>query len=229
MRPAALRLEVPDLFGRAKELAWDRGTRRILDLGSGSGEFLALFRAEGWKIAGLDLDPGRLQRARQRLPGAALLRGDLERLPLASDRQDLVTLLRVLHYLSHPDRALSEAARILRPGGWLILADRTTSPDPSLCEIHHRIERLRHPSFHRLWTSAKLSEGLQAAGFAIRLIDSLEESVPLETWLAGVDGEGVRRIQRELAEIPTPDLGGISFEVPGAVRVRIDLFLAQKR
>src|SRR4029077_11009814 len=100
-----------------------------------------------------------------------LIQGDVERLPLVAGRLDLVTFLLVAHYLRDPGRALSEAARVLRPGGWIILADRITSPKTTLRQIQHRMETLRNPSVRRVLTSGELSDELGRAGFRVRLID----------------------------------------------------------
>lgn len=224
-----VRLGSAKLLDRVAEFARDRGVRRALDLGAGCGELVARLQAEGIPMAGLDLCGSLLERAREQVgPDAGLLQGNAECLPVASGRLDLVTCLLVAHYLDHPERALSEAARVLRPDGWLVLADRIASPAPALRERQQRIETLRNPSVRKLLTTQELSEDLRRAGFRVRMIEFLEEPQSLDNWLAGVDGERAARICRELWESPVRDLGGLRFEAPRGVRVRIDLILAQK-
>jgi len=229
LRSEDVHLGSAELVGRVVDLVRGRGARRILDLGTGCGELLSRLRAEGLEATGLDLCGTLLDRARKSLPPAPnLIRGDVERLPLAAGRLDLVSFLLVAHYLRHPGRALSEAARVLRPGGWIILADRITSPNPALRRIQHRMETLRNPSVRRVLTSGELSDELGRAGFRVRRIDFLEETVPLDRWLAGVGALQADRIREDLRQAPNPDLGGIAFEAPDRIRVRIDLILAQK-
>jgi len=224
-----VRLGSPKLLDRVVGFARDRGVRRALDLGAGCGELVARLRSEGIPAAGLDLCGAPLERAREQIgPDAALLQGDVQRLPVASRRLDLVTCLLVAHYLERPDQALSEAARVLRPEGWLVLADRIAAPAPALRQRQQRIETLRNPSVRKLLTSQELLEELRRAGFRTRIIEFLEEPVTLDAWLAGVDGESSARIFRELWESPVRDLGGLRFEAPRGVRLRIDLILAQK-
>jgi ubiquinone/menaquinone biosynthesis C-methylase UbiE len=67
-----------------------------------------------------------LQAARRRLHGVAnveLRRGDLEDLPIEDRSLDAATLILVLPYVAQPERALREAARVLKPGGRLLVAD----------------------------------------------------------------------------------------------------------
>jgi ArsR family transcriptional regulator len=74
----------------------------------------------------VDASPAMLDAARERLRGVVnveLRRGELESLPLEDASVDLATLILVLHHSPDPERALSEAARVLRPGGKLLLVD----------------------------------------------------------------------------------------------------------
>ena len=67
-----------------------------------------------------------LQAARKRLQGldnVELRRGDLEALPIDDARLDAATLALVLHHLAEPERALAEVARVLKPGGQLLVVD----------------------------------------------------------------------------------------------------------
>jgi ubiquinone/menaquinone biosynthesis C-methylase UbiE len=222
------RLGSSTLQDRVIELVQGRGERRGLDLGTGCGEFLERLRAAGIRAAGLDLCGKLLARGRRNATCTSeLVQGDVERLPVASKRLDLVTCLLVAHYLKNPRRAFCEAARVLRPQGSFVLADRIASPDPRLREIQQRIETLRNPSVQRLLSSQELSEHLQRAGFRVQLVLFIEDALPLSEWLAGLDPERVSRIRQELLLAP-PELGGLRFDAPDRIRLRIDLVLAQK-
>jgi SAM-dependent methyltransferase len=216
------------LVERVAELVRGRGARRILDLGTGCGELPARLTAEGVPAAGLDLCGKLLARARKTATRPLkLLQGDVECLPVASGRLDLVTSLLVAHYLENPLEAFREAARVLRPRGWIVAADRIVSPDPALREIHQRIETLRNPSVRRLLSSQELSELLRCAGFRMQLLEFVEDTLPLDEWLAGLDAERKSRVHRQLLRAPA-ELGGLRFDAPDRVRLRIDLVLAQK-
>jgi ubiquinone/menaquinone biosynthesis C-methylase UbiE len=98
----------------------------VLDVGCGTGAFLACYAAAGCRVAGLDASADMLAAARRRLgPGAILVRGDAVALPFASASAGLVTATMLLHSLSPAGRgaALAEMARVAGPSGWVVVAD----------------------------------------------------------------------------------------------------------
>jgi len=103
--------------------AW-RGDETVLDVGTGTGQYLVPLQARlphGRLIAG-DLAGGMLRdlRAKGNASGAALLNADAEALPLADASCEVVLASYVLFFVSDISRALAEARRILRPGGALL-------------------------------------------------------------------------------------------------------------
>ncbi len=96
------------------------------DLGCGTGglaESLSPFVA---KVVGVDSSAAMLSAARRRLKGAAnveLHRGEMESLPLPDSSLDAALLVLVLHHLPEPPLALAEVARVLRPGGRVLVVD----------------------------------------------------------------------------------------------------------
>jgi len=107
----------------------NRGTR-LLDVGCGSGLTLVLAHERGAVPAGLDVSPGLLAIARERLPGADLREGDMESLPFEDVAFDAVTGVNAFQFAGDPHRALAEAARVLRPGG-RVVASLFAAPERS--------------------------------------------------------------------------------------------------
>lgn len=98
--------------------------QHVLDVGCGTGLLLrAMTDHESTiRVVGLDLSRAMLHRARSRLPvTVTLLQGDTTRLPFESATFDVVVSSSALHYAPHPDDALAEIARVLRPNGRLVL------------------------------------------------------------------------------------------------------------
>jgi ubiquinone/menaquinone biosynthesis C-methylase UbiE len=111
-----------------REALADKPFRSLLDLGTGTGRMLELFGPEIERGLGLDLSLDMLLLARDRLERAALKhcsvrQGDIYDLPIADDSFDVVILHQVLHFLDDGGRAIKEAARVLRPGGRLLVVD----------------------------------------------------------------------------------------------------------
>ncbi|MGN6094525.1 MAG: class I SAM-dependent methyltransferase [Luteibacter jiangsuensis] len=114
-----LRLKL-DYFGR--HLPRASGGRRLLDIGCGNGEFIALARSMGWEAEGLDPDPSAIAICRHRqLP---VTYGFIRDLTAAkpSARWDVVTMSHSLEHVPDPHAVLRDACEMLSPGGLLWLA-----------------------------------------------------------------------------------------------------------
>ena len=115
-----------DRFHLAALAAFAEGAWTIGDLGCGTGrasEAIAPFVA---RVIAVDASAAMLQAAKKRLQpfdNVDLRRGDLEALPIDEAQLDAATLMLVLHHVTEPARALAEVARVLKPGGRLILVD----------------------------------------------------------------------------------------------------------
>lgn len=143
-----------------------RDVGSYVDLGTGTGRMIELIGPQAGSSLGIDLSPEMLAFARAKLDQLAidhcsLRQGDLYDLPLADGVADLVTLHQVLHYLDDPAAAVVEAARILKPGGRLLIADFAP----------HELDFLREEQAHRRLGFAEdevkgwlMSAGLEMAG-----------------------------------------------------------------
>ena len=109
---------------------------RVLDVGCGSGLTLVLAAERGATPSGLDISPGLLGLARERLPGADLRAGDMESLPFGDAAFDAVTGVNVFQFAGDPRRALREAARVVRPGG-RVVASLFAAPERSQGTVVH--------------------------------------------------------------------------------------------
>ncbi|HLK79504.1 MAG TPA: class I SAM-dependent methyltransferase [Streptosporangiaceae bacterium] len=110
---------------------------RLLDVGCGSGLTLVLAKERGAIPAGLDVSPGLLRLAQERLPGADLREGDMESLPYPDATFDAVTGINAFQFAGDPQQALREAARVTRPGG-RVVASLFAAPERSRGTVVHQ-------------------------------------------------------------------------------------------
>jgi ubiquinone/menaquinone biosynthesis C-methylase UbiE/DNA-binding transcriptional ArsR family regulator len=96
------------------------------DLGCGTGQVSAALAPFVARVVAVDSSAAMLQAARRRLQGLTnvdLRRGDIESLPIDDERLDAATMMLVLHHLPEPARALNDVARVLKPGGRIVIVD----------------------------------------------------------------------------------------------------------
>lgn len=133
----------------------------LVDLGTGTGRMLELFADRYARGIGFDLSHAMLAYARSKLDAAAIThaqvrQGDIFDVPLADACAGAVVLHQILHFLADPLRAIQEAARILAPGGTLLVVDFAP----------HDLEFLREAHAHQRlgFSEAQMRQWLEASG-----------------------------------------------------------------
>lgn len=97
------------------------GTKRLLDIGCGTGIMVEILSAQGHKVVGLDLLPQGLRSTRHKVPHSMLIQADLSiQLPLSDKVFDVVIVLDVLEHVDD-ESLLEEVNRVLNPGGIILL------------------------------------------------------------------------------------------------------------
>lgn len=119
-----------ELFGKGAELTALLGlldeSWTVGDLGCGTGQVSESLARFVRRVVAVDDSPAMLAAARRRLGGCEnveIRSGEIEALPVEDGSLDAAVLFLVLHYLSEPTRALAEVARVLKPGGRLLVVD----------------------------------------------------------------------------------------------------------
>lgn len=139
--------------------------QRVLEVGCGTGHWLAQLEAAGCDAIGLEPSEGMIERAAARGLKARLVRGCAESLPFAAGELDRVVCVNSIHHFSDSLRFLAEARRVLRPGGRLL----SIAMDPSLGRDRWSIYDYFKPSYEldlaRYPATSKLRTQLAAAGF----------------------------------------------------------------
>ncbi len=162
----------------------------VVDVGTGTGRILSLFAGRSDRVEGIDLSHQMLNMARANLAGAgfnnvAVRHGDATAAPFAADVADLVIIHQVLHFLDEPGRAIEEAARLLRPGGRLVVVDFAP----------HEMEQLRREQSHRHlgFSNEDIAHWFTFAGLtsgAIQTFDppeAAEQGLAVSIWTASLE------------------------------------------
>jgi ArsR family transcriptional regulator len=170
---------------------------RLVDVGTGTGRMLELLAPRADSAIGIDRSPEMLRFARARLAAAGrddpaiaraeLRQGDMYALPLADGAADVVVVHLVLHYAQQPAAAVAEAARLLAPGGRLLIADFAP----------HDREELRTEAAHaRLgFSDQQMADWFAAAGLVPHAAEALEGGeLTVKLWLGERPAESLRKV-----------------------------------
>jgi ubiquinone/menaquinone biosynthesis C-methylase UbiE len=155
---------------------------QLIDIGTGTGRMLELFAGRAKHALGIDRSSEMLRLARAKLSerglaNTELRQADLYALPLGDGEADAAILHHVLHFAQQPGAAIVEAARVLAPGGRLLIADFAP----------HDREELRTRDAHtRLgFSDEQIAAWFDAAGLVPARTETLEGGeLTVKLWLA---------------------------------------------
>ena len=163
-RIRTLHVQEGQVEARMKATLGDGPFDVFVDLGTGTGRILELCSDVYRNGIGLDLNPAMLAYARSKLDRAGIShaqvrQGDIYSVALPDQCADAVVLHQILHFLSDPGRALAEAARLVAPGGRLLVVDFAP----------HSLEFLREEFAHHWlgFEQATLAQWLTNAGLSV--------------------------------------------------------------
>jgi SAM-dependent methyltransferase len=126
--------------------------------------------------------------------------GDAAALPFEFGSFDIAGSLRVLHHAKRPELVVAELARVIRPGGRILLADQIAPADPLTGLELDRFERARDPSHTRLLPDGDVKALFEANDLGVARSEVVREQRELEPYLDLAGTEGAQRERaRELA------------------------------
>jgi ubiquinone/menaquinone biosynthesis C-methylase UbiE len=176
-----------DDLARLVALAAPRPTDLALDVSTGGGHTALALAPHVARITASDITPRMLAAARAFLAekgvkNADFVVADAERLPFLDATFDLVTVRIAPHHYADAVRAVAEMARVLVPGGRLVVNDNIAPDDPALDAVLDDWERRRDPSHVRAYTIAEWERFLAATGLTVARIETGRKTHPFEAW-----------------------------------------------
>lgn len=198
-----------------------RGNENVLDAGSGAGHTALAFAPHAGHVISVDLAESMLAQGRRQAQERALTnvefrQADVEALPFADGSFDVVVSRYSAHHWPHPQRALAEFRRLLRPGGRLLIGD-IVSYDDFTADTHlQTLELLRDRSHVRDHSVGGWLGLFEAQGFAAHIPFTWQLRLEFASWVQRIatPAEDVAAIRRLLDHAPT--------EVRDLLRVEAD-------
>jgi ubiquinone/menaquinone biosynthesis C-methylase UbiE len=192
------------VLDRLVELAHVQSTNRVLDVATGTGHTAFAFASQVREGVATDLTPEMLVEA-EKVKAELGIRNvefriaDAHDLPFEDEAFDLVTCRRAAHHFADIRRALREMRRVLRPGGRLVIDDRSVPADDFLDATLNRLDWLHDHSHVRQYRPSEWQKMMPEAGFTIEAIEPYTKHRPLSAFTNGVEPESAMEIARIIA------------------------------
>jgi SAM-dependent methyltransferase len=218
LRMALQEQRAADLSARVRRLLGPfSGNELALDSGCGTGALAIALAPLVGEVVGTDTNTDYLEAARAVAPeNVRFVEGDSTALPFDYGSFDIAGCLRILHHVHRPELAVSELARVTRPGGRMLVVDQLGSVDPLRNLELDRFERLRDPTHERLLPDADIRGFLDANDLVLTSYEVVRERVDLEQRLT-------------LGDVPEEQRAHVRGLAPGAVYdVEIGWYVARK-
>lgn len=179
-------------------LAGLRGDERVLDAGCGAGHTALAFAPHVAQVTATDFTADMLRQvedlaAERHATNVETQAGDVEDLPFADHAFDLVVSRYSAHHWPHPQKALAEFRRVLRPGGRVVLSDVVGFDDYTCDTYLNAIEVLRDPSHVRDYTPTEWLAFFSTTGFQAEIGYRWRLWLDFENWTQRMETSEVNR------------------------------------
>lgn len=165
------------------------GHERVLDAGCGTGHTALTFAPHVASVVAVDFTAGMLEQGRRLAAERGVYNvefhlGDVEALDFPAASFDRIVSRYSAHHWPHPQRALGEFRRVLRPGGCFLLSDIVSFDDYTLDTFVQAIELLRDPSHVRDHTVRQWETLLREVGFQPEIVFTWGVYIDFADWTA---------------------------------------------
>ena len=177
-----------------------------LDVGTGTGHTALALAEQVNHAIGSDVTSEMLDEAieltsQRGVDNVSWHLADVQALPYREASFAGVTSRRAAHHFIDIDLALHEMRRVLAPGGWLLIDDRSAPEDVDVDEIMHQLDRLHDPSHVRQYRPSVWRELLSRAGFELQSLSAYTQHRPIASLTRGVAPADAQRIEQIVASV----------------------------
>lgn len=158
------RYSYPGIKATLKDFV-DGAPKSVLELGCGTGYFLAELARSGHSATGIDPSARMLAHARSRADCAQLVQGRAEALPFPDASFDRVIVINALHHFLDPRTAIGEARRVLRPGGAFLTIGLDPAKEKDEWFVYDYFAGTRLRDVERYPATSTICRWLDEAGF----------------------------------------------------------------
>ena len=155
----------------------------VVEVGVGTGEFLALFEDVADRQVGVDLTPGMLHQAKSRHANIELVLADGAALPFPSRSFDVVASAQTLHHIRDPLAVVKEMRRVVRDDGVVLIVDQVATESVEEATAMNELDRLRDPSHAACRPPSALRILVAAAGLHVEDEQIHESADRLSNWM----------------------------------------------
>jgi ubiquinone/menaquinone biosynthesis C-methylase UbiE len=189
------------------ELASPRKGDVALDVGTGAGHTAMALAPLVSRVDAVDVTEEMMDEARklchQRgITNVSFHVADAMSLPFSDGSYDIVTCRRAAHHFGDVRKALGEMARVLRPGGRLVIDDRSVPEDDEIDHLVNRLDVLHDPSHVREYREGEWRALIKEAGLELASLRPYRKRMPLAHFTDMVDDATAQRMRDLLAGMP---------------------------
>jgi SAM-dependent methyltransferase len=201
------------------------GADLVVDVATGPGSTALALAGVARRVLGTDVSDGMIATALERAAEAGLTNvtfevAPAEHLPVDAAAVDALTCRIAAHHFVDVPVWLAECARVVRPGGRLVVLDSEAPDDPEVASFLETMEIMRDPTHVHAFSAAGWRQMITDAGFTVIGTARFPKPKAFEAWLArgGVGVDAQAEVRRFVAAAPPPALTAlhIEFDADGA-------------
>ena len=197
-------------------------TDQVVEIACGGGTTTLGFAERCGHAIGVDVaeEPLRLARtaaAERNVSNVDFILSEVERLSFDDGTFNGALCRFSFHHFVNPARVFAELARVVAPGGWMVIADMVASEDPAKAELHNRMERLCDPTHSRTLPGSEFERMFSERGFRTALKVERDARLTLDDWIrfGGASPANAAMLRELAAAAVDQDRAGLRFTRDG--------------